>query len=433
MLEQVSNFDQEIKFITGFAGSGKSTKLASLATPDTLILTPTHKAASVLIKKGLEKVYTIHATLKLVPTLNKDYNPSENQKMQRLKQIGDTDLSEINEVFIDEFSMISQDILDLLLKVLPVHCKVTIFGDPYQLPPVDGEAIDPLIYTDDIEPLLIQHRAEAPEVVETFMRFMEYIKTNDNNMSLRLNPAIKTGTLNDYNPDTDRILAYTNKKVGMLNSEVAKILGLPESYSYGENLTANQMDCVLSDKKSVDDIYPGCMSKGRLMPQKDLAIAIRTIQRDIDRWHTKQHINHYPTCNISINDKVYTIYYDTDHYHTQQVLKQEVDKWQRYLYEEYDIPKDEKLSYWCANNKDMPGVRERGQAWAKQIAHSQLVFSLQRPFATTIHKSQGSEFSTVYIAQSDIKRSIRKGYYMQYARLMYVALSRAQHRVIIIN
>jgi len=49
-----------------------------------------------------------------------------------------------------------------------------------------------------------------------------------------------------------------------------------------------------------------------------------------------------------------------------------------------------------------------------------------------VHKAQGQEFSRVFIAQDDIKGIIRGKYYLKYARLMYVALSRAIHKVVIV-
>jgi len=431
MLEQVSNFDQYIKFITGFAGSGKSTKLVELVskTPNYLVLVPTHKAADVLFSKGIERVYTIYSVLKLVPTLNENYNPTKNQKIQRLKQIGNIDLLDVTDVYIDEFSMISQDILDMLLNVLPASANVTVLGDPFQLPPVSGELIDPLIYTDDIEELTTQHRADAPEVVETFMRFMEYIKTADSSISLVLNSAIKKGTLEGFNPDTDRALAFTNKRVQELNAEIAEILNLPEQYSIGEALVANGIDCKLhSNELGGTQIFPSCISKGKLMTKDKLQLASIATLRDIEKYNTD--LSNYGRLAISIDDEIYTIYYDINHYQTLKKLKGDVDYAQAYIYKTHDIPDDMSLKEWCSANRHAKGVKERGKAWSKYIAHQNLVFSLQRPFATTVHKSQGSEFSTVYIDQEDMKLAIKPRYYMQYARLMYVALSRAINKVI---
>jgi len=52
-------------------------------------------------------------------------------------------------------------------------------------------------------------------------------------------------------------------------------------------------------------------------------------------------------------------------------------------------------------------------------------------FATTVHKSQGSEFDVVFIDKADIQKSILNKYYETYARLMYVAISRAKKLIYI--
>ena len=427
----VMAYEQPIKFVEGFAGSGKSTHLAAAANDKTLVLTPTHKAARVLQNKGVKNVYTIHSVLGLVPTLNQNYKPGK-QRMQKLKRVGSTELSEMADIFIDEFSMINVEILDLLLELLPDTCRVTIYGDPYQLPPVDGEAVDPLGYTEDIEELTTQHRAEAPEVVETFMRFMNFIK-GSGEKNLRMNLAIKGGNLNDFNPDTDRVLAYTNAKVGSLNKQIANVLNMPEQYEDGDKLVANQLDCLYAggNVEVEHNIYPNCISKGRLMDPEKLDTVVRKTEEDMDKYGSD--ISMFSKCNIELEDKVYSIHYDIDHYATQKKLKENVDRWQKHVYNNNEVPEDMKLANWCRENRSAAGVKERGKAWANYISHSNLVFNLQRPWATTIHKSQGSEFDTVYIAQADIKRSIMNNYYETYARLMYVALSRAIKRVVIIS
>ncbi len=428
MLEQVSNFEQDIKFIMGFAGSGKSTRLAKLADSKTLVLTPTHKAAGVLKGKGVENVYTIHSVLKLAPTLNQNYKPGKH-RMQSLKKVGDTDLKEITDVFIDEFSMINQEILDLLLEVLPDSCKVTIFGDPQQLPPVDGEPIEPEVYTTDIEYLTTQHRADAPAVVETFMRFVSFID-GSGEMNLKLNKAIQHGTLDGFNPETDRALAFTNAKVSDMNSIIASNLGLDADYRAGEPLYANQVACTLSDELSFQSLYPKCISKGKLMEPEDLRKQAQKVDNDIMKYGTD--LSSYQSVTIEVDEASYNIVYSTNHYKEEQELKANIDKWQSYVYANNHLPEDEKLTTFCKNNRGAPGVKERGRAWSRYIAHTNLVFNLQRPFATTIHKAQGQEFGTVYIAQDDIKKSIYNGYYMNYARLMYVALSRAINKVVIV-
>jgi len=174
MYDEVCGFEQDIRFTIGFAGSGKSSLLAKRITDDDMVLTPTHKAADVLRAKGIKNVYTIHSILGLVPTLNMNYVPGKH-RMQKLKKVGNTDLQDIKSIYIDEYGMLSTEILDTLLEALP-KCIVHLFGDEFQLSTIEGDKIKPVEYSDNIERLTIQYRSEAPEIVETFMRFQKYIE-----------------------------------------------------------------------------------------------------------------------------------------------------------------------------------------------------------------------------------------------------------------
>lgn len=426
--EEVSCYEQEIKFITGFAGSGKSTKISKTASDQTLIMVPTHKAADVLKGKGLKNVYTIYSVLKLVPTIDENFRPGD--KIQKLVKIGDSDLKTISTVIIDEFSMIPTHILDMLLFTLPSHCKVLVVGDPYQLPPVSGQLPNPWDYTSDIEELTTQHRADAPEVVETFMRFMEYIKTGDNRISLKVNPAItRSKDLSEFNPRTDRALAFTNDKVLEINSKIEDMLGGDDT---SNDYIINDIDVELLDTEPGNMfIFPKCIVKGKLLTGEDLELASSVCEADIDKWNTD--LTPYNVNTISYDGTSYNIYVDSDYHNTSKRLKRKVEDVQAKVYQSNDIPSDVKLAKWCRDNPHAPYVKERGRAWSEFLAHSTYVFSLRRPYATTVHKAQGQEFDKVFIAMKDMQKSIKDNYYGMYARLMYVALSRAIKKVYIID
>ena len=426
--EEVSAYDQEIEFVIGFAGSGKSTELAKRFDGKTsLVLTPTHKAKEVLLGKGVKNVATIHSLLKLVPTLNQEMR--RGQRMQKLQQIGDLDLKAIKNIGIDEFSMINVEILDMLLEMLPANCKVTVFGDPYQLEPVDGELVEPECYTQNITELTTQHRAEAPEVVETFMRFKDFIK-GTGQMDLRVD--LPHGTVKGFNPATDRALAFTNAKVLELNEEIAEELNLPKEIGIGEEIMINGLvgELVEQPSEEVRRIYPKCVSKGKLMTGDKLEEAIENIEYDMEKYNNN--ISYAPLGYIKIDEDVYSFSYDLDHYAEAKRRKKVVETIQFALIDEHSLAKDVKLSEWCRDNKQARHVKARGTAWKQYLLHQGLLWDLRRPFATTVHKAQGQEFSRVFIAQDDIKGIIRGKYYLKYARLMYVALSRAIHKVVIV-
>jgi len=396
---------------------------------NTLVLTPTHKAAGVLIAKGVKNVYTIHSVLKLVPTINQNFR--RGQKMQTLQKVGDTDLSKITDIFIDEYSMINTSILDMLIEVLPKHANLTVFGDFYQLPPVDGEAVEPLKYTKNIEELTVQYRAKAPNVVDSFMRFMYYLKDGSvKDLTLSYGPDLVKGDLSDFNPLTDRALAFTNECVLQMNDEIASHLNLPKEFSYDEDLVINGIDCKLTKAYNGISLFPKCLSKGRLMEEKKLiSTSIKTL-KEIKMYKTD--LSRYDRTYITVDETVYEIYYDREHYKTLKELKRNVEDFQQKVIDYHYLDDDVNVPQWCKSNPGARFVRERGKAWQDYIAHQNLVFDFRRPFATTVHKSQGSEFSTVFINQNDIKKAIRGNYYGQYARLMYVALSRAIDKVVIV-
>ena len=154
------------------------------------------------------------------------------------------------------------------------------------------------------------------------------------------------------------------------------------------------------------------------------------VEADIRKYNT--YIGQ-PKIVVAIDGVAYNIYYHLDHYSVAKDFKEDVEEAQAQLYKHHSIPEDEKLSDWCKQNRHLSDVMKRAKAWQAYLTHTNLVFDVRRPYARTVHKSQGSEFNTVFISQKDIKKSIRPGYYLQYARLMYVALSRAIHKVVIID
>ncbi len=407
-------YEQDTEFVTGFAGSGKSTVLAKRANPLTLVLVPTHKAALVLQNKGIENVYTIHAVLKLVPSINENFR----KKMKtRLKKVGTTDLSEITDVFIDEFSMIPLAIFDHLMSVLPEKAKVTIFGDPYQLPPVEGEPIDPW---EPIEELNVQYRSKNLSGTNQFMAFMRAIR--DDTKPPPFNPPITQNWEKLFDSNTDRILAFTNKRVIELNNKVST----SDSFNIDEVLTMNGIfvENILADFKPY--IYPTCVEKGKLMEEGKLVKKANDTTQNIQRYNTQLGMYHQAT--IRLDDKEYLIYYDPDHYATEQRLKKDVEKYQKAVIEHHELGQDVNVPIWCKENRGKKFVMERGKAWSKYLAHTNYVFNLARPYATTVHKAQGSEFRAVFIDINNMKKAIQFGP-NQYMRLMYVAISRAQEQV----
>lgn len=427
-MEECRAYEQDILFTTGFAGSGKSSLLAEEANETSLVLTPTHKARNVLEAKGVENVFTIHAVLKLVPTLNQNFR--KGQKLKTLKRVGGVELDGIDKVIIDEFSMINTDILELLLQLLPSHCVVHLYGDPYQLRPVDGEAIDPLDYADvwDISELTTQHRGDNPNVVSSFMRYMMWLKDgSEMNLMLDNLPTISEEELAErFNPELERIIAFTNQRVIELNSLIEQ-----PDLNKGDKVLINGLEAIVfrrGEDDSFNNIYPAMISKGKLDLTKG-----REIEANLTKYYGWAYVSTYDGLVVSVEGEFYNLKYDLEHYFNNKGLEERVKDMQQLVIDKNWLDGSVNLPKWCRANQNGIGVNRRGQAWQEYISHTSNIFDLRYPFATTVHKAQGQEFETVYIDQVNMKKAIRNGHIEQYVRLMYVAMSRAILNVYIIE
>ena len=424
-MEVCSAYEQDIEFIMGFAGSGKSTHLANKADKSSLVLTPTHKAKNVLEAKGVENVFTIYAVLKLVPTLNQDFK--KGQKLKSLKRVGSVELDEIDTVIIDEFSMINTMILDLLLELLPDECNVIIYGDPYQLRPVDGDAIDYRDYADSFKHLTTQHRANNLNVVNSFMRFMTWLKDgSEKNLTLDNLPTIDEETLAEaFNPVNERIIAYTNARVIELNSLIEQ-----PNLEKGDKILINGLEATVYAKGAdfrFDAIYPAMISKGILNLDKR-----QEIEANLTKYYGWGLLQSYDELIVAVDGGFYSLKYDLEHYYNNKSFENEVREIQDLVREKNNLNDNINLPKWCRANQSGVGVKRRGQAFQEYISHTNNIFDLRYPFATTVHKAQGQEFDTVYIDQKNMKKAVRNGHIEDYVRLMYVALSRGINNVFII-
>lgn len=145
---------REHLFITGRAGTGKSTLLNYLAwhTSKTIVVcAPTGVAA---LGVGGQ---TIHSLFRLPTGIIADHELTQPTELKKL-------LSAIDTLVIDEVSMVNADLMDAIDRSLRQArsrphdpfggVQVIMFGDPYQLPPVPPRDPDERAYFHDTYPSL---------------------------------------------------------------------------------------------------------------------------------------------------------------------------------------------------------------------------------------------------------------------------------------
>ncbi len=388
-----------INYTTGYAGTGKSTKLLelikTLRADSSVVICPTHKAIKRLLDSGEVRLEckTIHSLLGWIPTINED--------AEHINHIDSTaklnkPLDFYTDIVIDEAGMMSEDMLmELTSRLEELHNFETdsvtlhLFLDPYQLLPVKGKQI--LIDPDTTTNLTVQYRAESIDIVNCYTKFVHYLEgKNKDDLSTPYSENIKPFDITKFK-EGDRLLAYTNEAVGEWNKKIAKQLGI-NSYEGQDVQLGSKLDLVRC-VEFVDNISPYYLKQA--FEAGDLVLQNNQISKKwLDKVLSDLYYNKSITFMSDEKEKIYPVIVGIGKANI--VLKE---------------AKESALK----DRSKFSDVYALGRA-----------FIMDYSFATTVHKSQGSEFNTVFIDKEDIQKSIFKNNFLNYARLMYVAISRTK-------
>ena len=408
-----------IEYITGYAGTGKSTALLKQLTTiagkdkdDTIVLCPTHKAAHRLLPKipfGIE-IKTIHSLLGWIPAINENA-----EKIEHIDIVAKTDrkIEEYNTFIIDEGGMMSEEMfMELVAKIEDARnfdtdgIKIYVYLDPYQLLPVKGRQIQ--LDEEFTTKLTTQHRAESPDVVALFTKFVEFLEgTNTKDLKIDFSENVKkvstTEAVQLFDITKDRLLAYTNEVVGWYNKEISIYNGIQSFVGQHVQLGSNP-DLVyvedMIDKSDVvlSDVITWYLDNNMLLQNSKISAKYMELE-----FSTLLKLDGVEFAKVAING-------------TTKIVPVVLG-----IYNAYSLTKQIK----AAAIKDKKNY--------KFIYALNKAYTMDYKFASTVHKAQGSEFDAVFVDVNDIKKSILPNYYDTYARLMYVALSRAKKKVYIIQ
>ena len=408
-----------IEYITGYAGTGKSTALLKQLTTiagkdkdDTIVLCPTHKAAHRLLPKipfGIE-IKTIHSLLGWIPAINENA-----EKIEHIDIVAKTDrkIEEYNTFIIDEGGMMSEEMfMELVAKIEDArnfdtdNIKIYVYLDPYQLLPVKGRQIQ--LDEEFTTKLTTQHRAESPDVVALFTKFVEFLEgTNTKDLKIDFSANVKkvstTEAVQLFDITKDRLLAYTNEVVGWYNKEISIYNGIQSFVGQYVQLGSNP-DLVyvedMIDKSDVvlSDVITWYLDNNMLLQNSKISAKYMELE-----FSTLLKLDGVEFAKVAING-------------TTKIVPVVLG-----IYNAYSLTKQIK----AAAIKDKKNY--------KFIYALNKAYTMDYKFASTVHKAQGSEFDAVFVDVNDIKKSILPNYYDTYARLMYVALSRAKKKVYIIQ
>jgi hypothetical protein len=342
----------------------------------------TNKATEVLAVATQRPCNTIHSFMNLKVEDNYSTGVTKLVKTNRWT------VHQKKIVFIDECPMIDTPLLKMLDEGLH-KCKIVFVGDKSQLAPV-MEPISPIYrHALPMVELTQQMRNNGqPALMEVCQQLRDTVETgefkpikvvpgvidllDDQQMQEQIALSFTSQTHNS------RILAYTNARVKQYNDHIRDLRGLNTEYTVGEYLVNNTACHMKGGMLTVEEE----VEITRVAPDIELIPLEKGVELAIRRVDLVTRIgNFWPDVPLPV---------DRDHFDALLRHYKKVKNWPKFF-----------------NLKNFyPDLRPRD--------------------ASTVHKSQGSTYDSVFIDLGDISRCTQPN---MAARMLYVAFSRPRSRI----
>lgn len=384
------NSDARAIILQGHAGTGKTTiikeverqrkayeKLMNIIdkipTYEWAYTAMTHKAREALELSLGHKAKTLHKYLGLRLT------SAGRLLLQGYRQ----HTAEYTLLIVDECSYLDYILLDYLNKYLDLNptIKIILLGDKNQLPPV-GLNHCPVYYSNLEEITLTQsvRQKDSPLIDEAASMFRNMVTTNqlhpvntDDAQVIVLSKKQwdKQMVTSFEEGHNTKVIRHSNHQVNQTNTKLFKHFNGRHEYKQGDTVICNSY-------------HQGIYS--------DTSMVITGVE---------------PTTHCGLD--LYII----------QVLAEDGTCWQLYIPQ-----KRSEL------NKRLAELEVKGDESSAVLLKNfkNFIADIRPMYACTVHKSQGSTYDEVFINLSDFKRMYVSDSKMT-ARLLYVAFSRAKHRV----
>ena len=396
--------------LTGMGGSGKSflipefLKAAVKMTEVNQVLTgtttpivssihfasPTHKAASILTDylstvNSSYHVQTIHSLFRLKRVINEDTGKEEYFKPKNINLPFDA----YSILFIEESSMVGEYLHKIILKYYPKTAKIVWLGDILQLPPVKESIPAVLVNTHGLyqSELVTPVRFDNPELIALNQELRTAVveqrlpkfKRSKYVYSLDKNQFIQSILQNDFYNENIKVLAWTNKKVGYYNKLIKEHIfqGKPSINSFHID------ERIVAKKTIINPKYSTRIHSQAEMVIKDIQTTTLPIENELLEFSV-----------LSTTRGQFTV--PVNHSKALQAIQH---------------------------------LKKSG-TWKKWYEYNDEFAQLFSPYSFTIHQSQGSTYSKIYVDLPDILKNRNKN---EVYRLLYVACSRAKSELILLE
>ena len=427
------NNDEQVLVLTGYAGTGKTSVMnefvqyldSTKGEGYFQLCAPTHKAKLVLRQAtGGYNVTTVHSLLSLSPNLNifnLDYDDLkfESGGMGAIPYRG--------LIIVDEASMISDDLYDLLIDYcIDRKCKVVFIGDIAQLRPVDNEDVSKVfnnpntvklthIFRQNEENALLPILSDLREECKTKFDYVEgkegsLVPYKDAKSFMEGAVHLIKMAMGSKNPNLVKIIAYTNNRVNAFNKCVRRMLfndGQPyhigeilmgcENFTYNGNDFFNSSDYIIVSIKKTQRKIPNFIS----LPGYDLLLydVVDNVNRpvfilDID--------NINPDYLDSLAQTIENVRLDAISAKNRGNRTASKYLWKKY----YEMMK--------SFATPIPLMFDNRVVKSRTFTYG---------YAITAHKAQGSSYGSVYIDMNNLLLDKDR---QELRQLQYVALSRTK-------
>jgi len=442
----------EYILLEGYAGVGKTfliSKIVSCIEDRMAMTAPTNKAVKVLVqmakKEGLEKVEfaTIHNLLAL--TIKLEFPKSEaegTEPRQVLKRntFKEPTLNDYHVIFIDEVSMLTEELMCMIDSEKDYKLKIIFIGDPAQIPPV-GE-IDALPLTeegrrrydiDKISLTKIMRQAEGNTIIQVATEIRNNRFTNkdwtrsetdnvhifnSNNQEQRItfsNLMLQhfTSVYFFENSNYCKTIAWTNKIVDAINAMVrgAIFSGIKDipSIMVGERLIADKPvfdeDTIILQTSDEFEVLECTDTIYTYVPPVEEDVSLE-VPADLfgEKIGEKRYFIKYYIARVS--------YRESEH-----LNPRELTIW--ILHPEGSQPLKWALQY--LYNRQM---------YREYYRLSNMFAKVKYNYAITAHKSQGSTYENVFIIEDDLDKNFKN---LERNRIKYTAFTRPKNNLYILS
>jgi len=288
-------------------------------------------------------------------------------------------------VFIDEASFISEELQSIITSNLPkdTHVKIVYIGDKYQLAPI-GQSCSIMDSILGEKAVLAEIVRNAGHILRTGIQFRDTVETglfqpiqfNDIDVVHMNGKQFKQAINNaftdpDWYPNKSKVLAWTNSRVQEYNQHIRTVLGKPKLFTANEYAVTNEY--IMNPK-------------GTFNCNVDEEVLITAVHDDVcELYDVKGHM------------------VELDYRH---------------------------VGFMPINFLEAKAAMKAFAAdkeWKKYFEIKETWLDLRAVYASSIHKSQGSTYETVFLDLADIGTNWNAN---DVARLLYVSITRASKKVI---